>query len=49
MVCLANEPRSFYCFEIADKYCILDTFLIMRATPFLLMDSLPIVVDIMAI
>ena len=28
-------------FEIASKYCILDSFLTMMATPFLLRDSCP--------
>ena len=26
MVCLENEQRSFYCFEIASKYCISEPF-----------------------
>ena len=34
---------------VAPKYCILDSFLIIRSTPFLLWDSCHTVVDIMVI
>ena len=26
MVCLGNEPRSFFIFQVVPKYCILDSF-----------------------
>ena len=40
MACLGNEQRSSVVFEIASKYCILDSFgVTMIATPFLLRDS----------
>ena len=41
MVCLGNKPSSFCLFEIAMKYYISDSWLTMRATPFLLRDSCP--------
>ena len=36
-------------FEIAPKYCILDSFVTMRVTPFFPKGCLPMVVDIMVI
>ena len=36
MICLGNNRNHSVVFEIASKYCILDSFLTLRATPFLL-------------
>ena len=41
MVCLRNEQRSSVIFEIASRYCILDSFVDLLATPFLPRDSCP--------
>ena len=40
MLCLRNREHSVV-FEIAPMYCILDSFVTMRAIPFLLRDSCP--------
>ena len=42
MVCLGDLDHSVI-FEMAPKYCISDSLLIMRAAPFLLSDSCPVV------
>ena len=47
--CLGNEPRSFCVFEIAPKYCILDTFVDCESYFFSSKGFLPTVVDIMVI
>ena len=41
--CFPLETNRDYCiiFEIAPKYCILDSFVDYEATPFLLRDSCP--------
>ena len=49
MVCLGNEQRSFCCFEIASKYCILDSFVDRDDYPISSKGFLPAVVDIMVI
>ena len=48
MVCLGNEQRLFV-FEIASKYCILDSFVDHDAYSISSKGFLPTVVDIMVI
>ena len=49
MVYLGNEQRSFVVFEIASKYCILDSFVDCDGFSISSKGSLPIEVDIMVI
>ena len=49
MVCLGNEQRSFCLFEIASKYCILDSFVDYDGYSISAKEFLPTVVDIMFI
>ena len=48
MLCLGKKPRSFY-FEIALKYCILDSFVDYEGYGISSKGFLPTVVDIMVI
>ena len=49
MVCLGNEQRSSVIFEIASKYCILDSFVDHDGYSISSEGFLPAVVDIMVI
>ena len=49
MVCLGNEQRSSVVFEIASKYCILDSLVDHDGYSFSFKGFLPTVVDIMVI
>jgi len=49
MLCLGNEQRSFYRFEIASKYCISDSFVDYDGYSISSEGFLPAVVDIMVI
>ena len=49
MVFLGNEQRSFVVFEIASKYCILDSFFDHDGYSISSRGFLPTVVDIMVI
>ena len=49
MVCLGNEQRSFCHFEIASKYCILDSLVDYNGYSISSNGFLPTVVDIMVI
>ena len=49
MVCLGDEQRSFCPFDIASKYCILDSFVDHGGYSISTKGFLPTVVDIMVI
>ena len=49
MVCLGNELRYFCFFEIAPKYCILDSFVDYESCSISSKEFLPIVVDVMVV
>ena len=49
MVCLGNEQSHSVIFEIASKYCILDSFVDHDGYSISSKDFLPTVVDIMVI
>ena len=49
MVCLGNEQRSFYRFEIASKYCISDSLVDHDGYTISSKGFLPTVVNIMVI
>ena len=49
MICLGNEQRSFFVFEIAPKNCMLDSFVDCEGYSIFSEGFLPTVVDIMVI
>ena len=49
MVCLGNEQKSFFVFEIVSKYCISDSFVDHDGYSISSEEFLPAVVDIMVI
>ena len=49
MVCFGRKQRSFFIFEIASKYCILDSFVGYDGYSISSKGFLPTVVDIMVI